>query len=432
MRKIFNDIHEHYDVFELENGMKLYVIQKVDYQSSVFYFGFPFGSFDLVQKVDSEIRQFPPGIAHFLEHKLFENPSGIDIMQSFSNLSCNVNAFTSYNETVYYFNSSKKTLQKPLKLLLDFVQNLSITETSVEKEKGIITQELRMYKQMSEQRLMAETYHSLYVNHPVRLDIGGTEESVNSTCMEDLMDAYRLNYHPSNSVLVCVTPLNPELVYRWVKDNQDQKFFEPRHEIKRLLDDEPMSVERTFYQFEMDIQASKLTYSFKLDDYSDNQKQNIEKEWQYRLFLELIYSPTNPAYETWMQNNRIAEYFGYEVEVNREYGFVMFYGENDDEDDFVDLIRTNLETNLSAFKEAFSLLKRRYYAQMLRSFDDQDDYAITLLRSHFNDVEMMDSIAILKSIQFEDIIPIAQTLLSKPTALVKMTGFSKQDESTRL
>ncbi|HCT63207.1 MAG TPA: insulinase family protein [Erysipelotrichaceae bacterium] len=425
MRKTFKDINEHYDVFELENGLKLYVIQKVDYQSSVFYLGFPFGSFDLTQKVNEEIKHFPSGVAHFLEHKLFENPGGIDIMQSFSHLSCNVNAFTSYNETVYYFNSSKKSLQKPLNLLLNFVQNLSITEASVEKEKGIITQELRMYKQMPEQRLMAETYQSLYANHPVRLDIGGTEESVNATGMEDLMDAYRLNYHPANSTLVCVTPLAPELIFRWVKLNQDQKSFEPSHEIKRVLEAEPKEVVRPFHQFEMDIQASKITYSFKLDDYSDDQKMNIEREWQYRLFLELIFSPTNPAYEDWMETGRIAEYFGYEVEVNREYGFVMFYGENEDEHDFIDLIRSSLKTELGAFQQAFDLLKRRYYAQMLRSFDDQDDYAITLLRSHFNDVEMMDSIALLKSIQFEDILNIGEDLLNKPTALVKMTGLSK-------
>ena len=427
MRKTFEDINEHYDVFEIENGLKIYVIQKVDYQSSVFYFGFPFGSFDLVQKVDDEIKQFPSGVAHFLEHKLFENPGGIDIMQSFSHLSCNVNAFTSYNETVYYFNSSKKALQKPLNLLLDFVQNLSITEASVEKEKGIITQELRMYKQMPEQRLMAETYHSLYANHPVRLDIGGTEESVNATRKEDLMDAYRLNYHPANSTLVCVTPLAPDLIYQWVKANQDLKAFEPRHAIKRVLEIEPNEVVRPFHQFEMDIQASKLTYSYKLNDYSEDPKLNIEKEWQYRLFLELIFSPTNPAYEDWMESNRIAEYFGYEVEVNREYGFVMFYGENDDEHDFIDLVQTNLKTDLKNFKEAFDLLKRRYYAQMLRSFDDQDDYAITLLRSHFNNVEMMDSIAILKSIQFEDILHLGEDLLKMPTALVKMTGLSKLD-----
>ncbi len=427
MRKIFKDINEHYDVFELENGMRLYVIQKVDYQSSVFYLGFPFGSFDLVQEVDGELKRFPSGVAHFLEHKLFENPGGIDIMQSFSHLSCNVNAFTSYNETVYYFNSSKKALQKPLNLLLDFVQNLSITEASVEKEKGIITQELRMYKQMPEQRLMAETYHSLYANHPVRLDIGGTEESVNDTTMEDLMDAYRFNYHPSNSIMVCVTPLNPDLIHRLVKANQDQKSFEPRRAIKRLLDEEPKAVVRPFHQFEMDIQASKLTYSFKLDDYSEDHKLNIKNEWQYRLFLELVFSPTNPAYEQWMESNRIAEYFGYEVEVNREYGFVMFYGENEDEHDFVDLIRSSLDEDLNKFKEAFDLLKRRYYAQMLRSFDDQDDYAITLLRSEFSGVEMMDSIAILKSIQFEEILHLGKELLNKPTALVKMTGLRKLD-----
>lgn len=425
MRKEFVDINEHYETFELDNGLKLFIIQKQDYQSSVFYLGFPFGSFDLDQRINGELKHFPSGVAHFLEHKLFENPGGIDIMQSFSHLSASVNAFTSYSETVYYFSSSKKTLQKPLNLLLDFVQNLSITEASVEKEKGIITQELRMYKQMPEQRLMAETYTSLYHKHPVRLDIGGTEESVNDTQLIDLQTAYRLNYHPSNSILVCVTSLSADQVYQWVKANQDQKKFEIAHKIERVIEQEPLEVVRPNHHFEMDVQASKVTYSFKLDDYSLDPIINIQKEWLYRIFLELIFSPSNPNYEQWMESNRIAEYFGYEIEINREYGFVMFYGENEDEHDFVDLIRTNLTSDLQAYERAFELLKRRYYAQMLRTFDDQDDYAISLLRAHFNGVELMDSIDILKSIEFKDIIDIGSTILSKPTALVKMTGLHK-------
>lgn len=425
MRKEFIDINEHYETFELENGLKLFVIQKHDYQSSGFYLGFPFGSFDLEQRINDELKSFPSGVAHFLEHKLFENPGGIDIMQRFSHLSASVNAFTSYNETVYYFSSSKKSLQKPLNLLLDFVQNLSISEASVKKEKGIITQELRMYKQMPEQRLMAETYTSLYHNHPIRLDIGGTEESVNMTQVSDLTLAYRLNYHPSNSILVCVTSLHADQIYQWVKANQDLKKFELAHKLERVIDLEPLEVVRPYHHFEMDVQASKITYAFKLSDYSNDPMANIQKEWQYRLFLELVFSPSNPNYEKWMESNRIAEYFGYEVEINRDYGFVMFYGENEDENDFVDLIRSNLASDLQAFERAFELLKRRYYAQMLRTFDDQDDYAISLLRAHFSGVELMDSIEILKSIEFKDILDLGLNILSNPTALVKMTGFHK-------
>ncbi|MBN2849241.1 MAG: insulinase family protein, partial [Erysipelotrichaceae bacterium] len=163
----------------LANGLKVFFIHKPGFISSTAVYMVPFGSLDIrQQKPDGEIIESNAGVAHFLEHKLFESNNGADIMEAFSAMSANVNAFTSYNETCYYFSTGEADFSQPLELLLDFVQNLSITDESVEKEKGIIIQELRMYMQMPEARLMYETYRSLFKTHPVRIDIGGSEESV--------------------------------------------------------------------------------------------------------------------------------------------------------------------------------------------------------------------------------------------------------------
>ena len=135
-------------------------------------------------------------------------------MEAFTDLGAYVNAFTSHNETVYTF-SSVKNIYKGLNLLLDFVQHFEITEESVEKEKGIIIQELNMYAQMPEQRLIFETYQSLYHQHPIRYDIGGDEENVNSITREELLDIYKRNYHPQNSLLVCVSDLSAKTSSVW-------------------------------------------------------------------------------------------------------------------------------------------------------------------------------------------------------------------------
>jgi len=418
--KYYPEINEMHHTTTLDNGLNVIVIQKEDFKSSSCFIAFPYGSLDINQKIGSDIQTYPSGIAHFLEHKLFENNNGLDIMETFSHLSANVNAFTSHTETVYYFNSSKKNIKKPLNLLLDLVQQFSITTQSVEKEKGIIIQELRMYMQMPEQRLMLETYQSLYHSHPIRLDIGGDEESVTSITKEILERCYEINYHPANSTLVCITPTSPNTIVDWIIENQKSKEFIDSKSISRIVEDESDSVHRLNYEFEMDIQASKMTYSFKIKNLSKDNRLNLLNEWKLRLYLELIFSPINPNYETWMNQNRIHDYFGYEVEVNNEFGFIMFFGENEDQIDFKQLIHEGLNTDIMLFEEFFENLKRRYFAQLLRQFDDHDDYAITLIRSRFNSIEITDSINCLKEILFKDLLDIKDEILSLDTAFVKM------------
>lgn len=418
--KYYPEINETHYHSKLKNGLNVIIVQKEGFKSSSCFIAFPYGSLDVKQKIGEQVQEYPSGIAHFLEHKLFENNNGNDIMETFSHLSANVNAFTSHTETVYYFNSSKKNIKKPLNLLLDFVQQLSITDASVEKEKGIIVQELRMYMQMPEQRLVLETYQSLFHKHPIRLDIGGNEESVNSITRDLLERCYDLNYHPSNALLVCITPNKAETIQNWIEVNQDAKEFKNAYPISRVIEDEDKHVYRKEFEFEMDIQASKMTYSFKVQSISKDNKENLLKEWKYRLFLEMIFSSINPQFEIWMSDNRIHDYFGYEVELNHEYGYVMFFGENEDKEDFIKLIHEGLQSDISQFERYFETLKRRYFAQLLRQFDDQDDYAITLIRSKFSHIEITDSIHSLKSIQFNDLLNIKDDLLSLDTAFVKM------------
>jgi len=405
MHKItYLDIHETIVEAVLENGMKVFIIEKPDFMTSSFYLAVPYGSMDLNQTTDGEKIEQPSGIAHFLEHKLFENNNGTDIMEAFSLLGAHVNAFTSHTETVYTFNISNNRLKKPLNLLLNFVQSLNITETSVEKEKGIIVQELRMYMQMPEQRLMLETYQSLYHQHPIRLDIGGTETSVNSITKAQLERCYQLNYHPSNSVLVCVSATQPKKLLEMIEANQKLKTFLTQSVPLRMNSHEPSSVYRENFEFSMEIQSSKLTYSFKLDCMTNQALENLRREWLLRLFLELAFSPMNSRYQRWIEEERIHDYFGYDVELNDEYGFVMFYGESEHKEDFIQLIHEGLILEEEALTSKLDSLKRRYRALLIRSLDDHDDFALSLIRSQFIHIPFDQQFNILDSITYEEVL----------------------------
>lgn len=223
MNKVISDKYqESYYEETLKNGLKVVVWHKPNYEKSFALMATPMGSFDIKQ-IDSKGNMFEyhAGLAHFLEHKMFESDHG-DVMDDFSKMGANVNASTTYDMTCYYFQTSGD-LFKPLNLLLDFTQSFNIDEASVEKEKGIITQELNMYLQMSDFRLVKETFSALFKEHPLKDDIGGTAQSVQETTLEELKKCYQSNYHPSTMMCVVVTGNDPEQVLDEIRRNQSQK-----------------------------------------------------------------------------------------------------------------------------------------------------------------------------------------------------------------
>ena len=178
----------------LPNGLQVLLVHKPDYQRSLFLLGAKVGGFDIDQNVDGTLVHHKSGLAHYLEHQMFYL-DGEDVSELFAGLQCSTNAYTSYTETAFYF-STTADVKKPLKLLFDFVENLDVTNKTIEKEKGIILSEYDMYQQSPEQRLFKETLISLYKNHPMKVDVLGSKKDIQNMRMEDLKYFYELNYDP--------------------------------------------------------------------------------------------------------------------------------------------------------------------------------------------------------------------------------------------
>lgn len=408
---------------QLANGLRVFVIHKPGFVSSTAAYMVPFGSLDIRQTTPSgEILESHAGIAHFLEHKLFESNNGTDIMEAFSALSANVNAFTSNNETVYYFSTGETDIAKPLELLLDFVQDLSISETSVEKEKGIIIQELRMYMQMPEARLMYETYRALFKLHPVRIDIGGSEESVKAITKPELEELYQANYHPSNSILVIVTASDCDKIIDLVTVNQQKKQFPAITARMRYIEAEEVKVAKKHHTFTMDIQAKKITYSFKFKPVQGSAMDRLIQEWSLRIYLELLFSSYNPLYQTWLDENRINDYFGYEVDITKEYGFAMFYGEKESEEDLIALVNEGLKSDLKHVIAYLDNLKKRYFGQAVRSLNNPDDMAISFGRCIFQDLDYFETLEAVNRIKAEDLFEAGKLLDIRHTSIVSVRG----------
>lgn len=411
MQSKYNELFdEHYVEEVLDNGLHVILWQKPDYAKSLFMMGTPLGGMDLLQEDENkELYHFPAGIAHFLEHKMFEMPSG-DVMEDFSKLGANVNAFTGYQETCYYFSTSENPMPA-LNLLMDFVQELSITEESVEKEKGIIIEELHMYDAMSDNRLLMETYKSLFSEFPLKYDIGGDDASVTSITKELLEDCYRLNYHPSRMVLVGVSAIDPMILMEEIKKNQASKSFSNVHHVKRIYDKEPSPVMRETFSFEMDVTTPKIAVAYKLDGVAEVRERQ-KREWALKLLMDIYFSALTPDYQTWLDEEIINDFVGAEVDIHEDSAYLLFYSETKKIDEFKEIINGVIRSiQASDFDESIlENLKRRYYAEGVRSFNSFDAIAVQAIRSKFDGIDLFDSLNIIQEIDKEYIVKLVSEL----------------------
>ena len=210
---------------KLENGLEVYLLPKIGFEKTYGLFSTRFGSIDttFVPLGQKEMIKVEDGIAHFLEHKMFDMKNG-DAADEFAKLGASSNAFTSSSRTAYLFSTTTNE-NDCVELLLDFVQSLNITDESVEKEKGIICQEIKMYDDDPDWRVYFGSIQNLYNLHPVAIDIAGSVETVNNTTKEMLETCYNTFYHPSNMMLFIVGNIDANKAISIIRSNQAKKDF---------------------------------------------------------------------------------------------------------------------------------------------------------------------------------------------------------------
>lgn len=424
MNKIYNDFFDETYYHEvLKNGLEVLIFSKPDFQTTSACFGTPYGALNINEKHLDKEYNFNPGIAHFLEHKLFE-AEGKDILNQFSYIGSNVNAFTSYKETVYYFSRSDEDIEESLNLLLDFVQDLDISEESVEKEKPIICQELSMYLQNPDSRLINETFKSLYKNYPLKYDIGGDDKTVNKITKDELETCYAINYHPSNMVLVITTPIDPYKIIKIVEDNQNKKDFKLTSRPVANNLEEPVEVVRNNYCFEMDVANEKICYAIKIKaNFKDNNEARTA-EWAMRLYLSAYFTSVNKNYQKWLDKGLINDYFGFEVDFSTEYAYILFYNEYDKEDVFKKLIDDELKEDLLT-DELLEQMKRRAIGGSFKAFNDVESFTSGYIRNYLSKVDYFKEIDQLMNLDLKQIKDIYHSFDYSNYAIIHITNSGK-------
>lgn len=400
----------------LPNGLTVYLLPKNDYHKTYGLFSTNYGSIDneFIPYGEKEKVKVPDGIAHFLEHKLFEKEDG-DVFQLFGKQGASANAFTSFTKTSYLFSTTDQ-VEKNLTTLIDFVQAPYFTEETVNKEKGIIGQEIQMYEDDPNWRMFFGILNNLYPTHPLHIDIAGTVESIDKITAQDLYTCYRTFYQPSNMVLFVVGKMEPEKLMKLIRENQEAKNFPPKQEIVRYF---PENTKEIIKQsaLEAAITRDKFVLGIKgLDTLPQEGTELLRYKPAINLLFQMILGNTSRNYLAMYNQGIIDDSFGFEFSLDREFHFADFSGDTDEPEKAAEKVKEIIlgfaddpevsETNLD-------LLKKKMLGQYFQSLNSIEYIANQFTQSLFGDRTLFDLPEIIDSIQMKDVLAAGEAFISE-------------------
>lgn len=389
----------------LDNGLEVIMIPKPNYHRIYGVFTTKLGGLHRQVKDTStgKVHQIPAGAAHFLEHKLFEGENGEDAFVKFLQQGAQANAFTSYHQTSYLFSASFD-IQKNIETLLDFVQTPHFTKEGVEKEKGIITQELLMYMDHPGWQIEQLTLGALYPNHPMGEDIGGTVESVNATTYEDLMLCYDAFYHPTQMCLVVVGQFDPEEMLEAIKENQANKDFKtPHYElVEQPVEGEVVSTVTA----EMEVSQPLIVLGGRLSNPLLKGEELIKENLAGSLFFDLLLGPTSSNYQRWYDKGWIDSSYGYQHALQDPVHYFRIISASYYQDELFPEWKKVLKQwhDQDDFnKTHFEQLKKGTLGDFLKMANSIEYLAYEVTGSVFNNYDFFTTLDVLKDLSFEDV-----------------------------
>lgn len=406
IREISNSLlGDSYYEIQHKSGLKIFVYPKEGYSTTYAVFGTNYGSIDTFIKRQGETATaIPEGTAHFLEHKLFESEE-LDAFERFAKTGANANAYTSFDKTCYLFSCSSN-FKENLSILLDFVQHPYFTQKTVEKEQGIIGQEIRMYQDEPSWQVLFNLLKLLYHKHPVKIDIAGTVESIAEITADMLYDCYNNFYNLGNMVLAVVGNTTVEEVLKAADENLEVKELV---RVERADYGEPDEIVSDYYEEALAVSQPLFTLGFK-ESTADGEL-TLKDKILTSLILEYISGDTSPLYEKLFNDGLINTGFGSEYFTGYGYRAVIFSGESRDPKAVADAIKAEIrKVHAEGIREEdFERIRRMHYGRAVMDYNDVDGLANELIAATFEGYGLFDEIEIYKTITVSD----AEERLSK-------------------
>lgn len=386
-----------------KSGLKVILIKKPGFKKNYATFSTKYGSIntEFVVPGESETTKVIPGIAHFLEHKVFEQPDGSNAFNDFSKYGANANAFTSFGVTNYLF-SCTDYFYENLEILLDFVQTPYFTEENVEKEKGIIAQEIRMYEDDAEQTCMYNCLEAMYENHPVRINIAGGVDDIMKTTPELLYKCYNTFYHPSNMALICVGDADENKIWKCVEKHIKQDV--PHGEIKQVFPKEDTKVYKKRAEAKFDIPMPMFMIGFKDPETGGTSDEILKREILTNCVLRTLFGRSSDFYKKLYDEGVINKSFSPFYEYEQSCGYAAFFGEAEN----VDKIKEEIFKTVAVAeekgidKECFERAKKVLTGNFMEVLDSVENFGNEYMFAYHRGANLFDYAKIAESVCVEE------------------------------
>jgi len=403
---------------KLENGLTVSLLPKNDFNEVYGVVTVYVGSVDIEFTArDSKKKTYPKGIAHFLEHKLFERENSEDIMAAFTKLGADSNAFTSFTNTSYLFSTSDNVAEC-LELLDELVTSFNITEESVEREKDIIQQEREMYQDDPDSCLFFKTLANLYPETPLASDIVGTEDSIEDISLEDLRDNFDEFYTPVNSQIFLVGNFDLELIQNYFLQKdvggcivQNPKEPIALHPVKKVE------------SIRMDVASPKLAIGVRTN--SDMGHQDC---YRYSVLLRALFTMmfgwTSKRFQSLYETGKLDSSLSLEVEINRRFNFLMLTMDTKEPVAISHQFRKAIQsfvTDADISEEHLDLIKSEIYGEFIHSMNSLE-FIATQYQSHSDETTLFDLPKIIQEMTLDDVLEVGHHFIDN-SEIVEFTIF---------
>ncbi len=407
---------------KLENGMPVIIIPKKGMRKKYMIWGTYYGSNDNIFVVpgEKEETKVPEGVAHFLEHKMFEQENGTNSLDVLTALGVEANAYTTNDHTAYLFEGTTN-FYEAMDELMNYVQNPYFTDENVEKEKGIIGQEIMMYDDYPDWRVYLNAMKAMYHNHSVKIDIVGTIDSISKIDKDILYKCYYTFYNPENMVMVICGDFEPETLLEEVKKRL--KTTKPIGEIKRIYPEEPESIVKEKIEEKLEVSQPMYTIGIK-DKPLENMESNeiVQKEISMQILLELLVGKSSNVYETLYNEGIISGGIGFSYEVSKSYAHILISGQSNKPEEVFSRIKNQIQNfkKNGINQKDFQRIKKKIYGEYIEEYNDVGNIARMFLTNYFKGVNSFEYLEQIDKICVENLMQLLEDVFNENKMVISI------------
>lgn len=398
----------------LANGLRVFLLPKNDFNETYGIISTNFGSVDtgIVSRETKQVTQYPAGIAHFLEHKLFEGPQGKDLLLEFTKLGAESNAFTSFTRTSYLF-SATDNISENLQLLQELVHRVDFTKESILREQDIIGQEIEMYQDNPDYRLFFGALANLYPQTPLAEDIAGTKESISEITVENLKENFSNFYHPSNMTLFVIGNFDLEQIAAEIAEQQEKLVFAGSSETIEKI---PVSLHPVVSTdtYRMEVASPKLAVGIRGTDFVDE-----SELYRYKITLKLLFAMmfgwTSKRFQSLYESGKMDNSLTLEVEVEKDFHFVMLTMDTQEPVGLYHQFRSaikNFDKDPDVTEEHLDTIKSEMFGDFLHGLNSLE-YIATQYEPQLMGENLFDLPKILQDISLNDVIKLGHRFIDQ-------------------